>query len=178
MVRNDNHIGTRETIEHENQGEHMNTEAISEELHKRIEISREWLASSDSKKIHDLTIRRYPCTATAMSFIDDPNRKERHGIMCKLEFTDKDKTYRSNIEVRIMPDPVEPNPDSSAEPTAYVVIYVLGSGGAGDAITWYNFSISNLRKDVNIEDWYRVWIQKALDHKKSKKVFEVMREVQ
>lgn len=54
----------------------MKIEDIEEDLKKRIDQTRNWLADVESPVVDDLEARGTPCKATAIELINDTSRKE------------------------------------------------------------------------------------------------------
>jgi hypothetical protein len=57
----------------------MKIAQVEQDLQRRIEESRDWLASVRPGSISELQIREFPSKAEPVIFLDDPRRKERRG---------------------------------------------------------------------------------------------------
>lgn len=154
----------------------MKIAEVEQDLQRRIEESRDWLASERHGSISELQIRGFPCKAEPVMFLDDPPRKERHGVRFRLEIVVKGGTYESFLDVRIKPNVSMAEDLKAVANPPYVVSYVVNpETKVTDEITHDHLEIpQNYERTLplSIEDWYQHWLNVALKHKNHNKFFQ------
>jgi hypothetical protein len=149
----------------------MEMSQVVGDLHQRIEQSRHWLDSSHAPMTGFKFRSDSPWTAEPIEFLDDLGRVERHGVGFLFSVDDPARDIKARLNVRIKPDLT---PGAEINETPYVVVYVVDqTTGADETIKWFHIDIpSSYEKliDSSIEDWYRQWLEKALDQGKSGKI--------
>ena len=149
----------------------MDTSQVEVDLEARIVVSKQWLESSPSA-IPEIKFNRGTLwEALPVAFLDDPKRVERHGVRFRFSLLNNPRKIEVELDVRIHPvAEVKEKGDS----WPYVIIYVIDqASGVGVEITHQDISPKYYEglEELSIEDWYRKWIETALRHKKSSKIF-------
>jgi len=154
----------------------MQIAEVEQDLQRRIEESRGWLATDRPGQISELQIRGFPCTAEPVMFLDDPHRKERHGVRFRLEIVAKGGAYESFLEVRVKPNASMAKDKKTVANPSYVVSYVVNpETKVTDEITHDHLEIpENYERTLplSIKEWYGHWLKMALKHKNHSKLFQ------
>jgi hypothetical protein len=154
----------------------MQIAEVEQDLQRRIEESRDWLASERPGSIFELQIREFPCKAEPVMFLDDPRRKERHGVRFRLEILARGGTYESFLDVRIKPNASRAKDKKAVANPPYIVSYVVNpETKVTDEITHDHLEIpENYERTLplSIENWYCHWLNVAFKHKNHKKFFQ------
>lgn len=149
----------------------MDMPQVVNELHLRIEQSRQWL-EADADPLRGLKFRTEKLwTATPITFLDDAKRVERYGIGFVFGLDDPDRVVKAQLNVRIKPD-LTPNAETNETP--YIVIYAVDqSSGADVTIKWFHIGVPSSYaplSELSVQDWYRHWLSRALTEGKSGKI--------
>lgn len=154
----------------------MQIAEIEQDLQRRIEESREWLASDRLGSLYELQVRGFPCKAEPIMFLDDLGRKERHGVRFRLEIVTRGGTYESFLDVRIKPTASMAKGGKSIANASYIVIYAVNLGTKAPALVCYEYLEipENYERTLplSIEECYRHWLNVALKHKNHSKLFQ------
>ncbi len=142
------------------------------ELQRRIDQSRQWLATNPDDAI-DIRFRDYSWTARPIAFLDSPQRVERYGVGFELTLNNEVLAVKVRLNVRIQP---KPNLEATFNLSPYVVIYAVDQNThADDAITWVNIDSEHSLQQLaglSIAQWHQHWLQWALNGRNTGKVFE------
>jgi hypothetical protein len=154
----------------------MKNAEVEQDLQRRIQESRNWLNSDELGSIEGLQIRGFPCTAEPVMFLDNPRRKERHGVRFRLEMVTPRGTYESFLEVRIKPTWSLAKDGKSVANPPYIVSYLVNpETRATDEITHDHLETpENYMRTLplSIEEWYHHWLNVAFRHKNHSKFFQ------
>jgi hypothetical protein len=136
----------------------MDKSEIERLMSARVQETEDWDIDDPAETITDLKLRSYDSTAMPIKRVGEPDRVESYGVRFRLEFSGEDANYYCHLDVRFRPTYV-----GSDDP--YVVVYVVDDGGKDDEITHTVISDRNTRADLSIKDWYKKWIQGALNNR-------------
>ncbi len=152
-------------------------ESVEKDLLRRIDQSREWLSGKPAP-ITGLKIRNFPCLAVPVKFID---YRKTSGVRFRLEFTTPRGTFEAYVEIDIMPTRSVPkNKEKNPEPPFVDGFVVVDSETKErDLIAWERIDNTMIYKrsvDLPIEEWYKDWLKKKLNHRNVAKIFRSMKE--
>lgn len=154
----------------------MKNAGVEQDLQRRIQESRDWLDSQEPGSLEGLKIRGFSSKADPIAFLDDPGRKERHGVRFRLEIVSPRGTFESFVDVRIKPTSSMTKDGKSVANPPYVVSYLINpETRAAEEITHDHLEIpENYEKSLplSIEEWYQHWLKTALKHKNHSKLFQ------
>jgi len=159
----------------------MEMEDVEKDLQRRINQSREWLESGGADLISGLKIRDYPCQAEPTEFLDDPQREERHGIRFRLEYVTDRATFESFVDVRIKATRSLSKDGQTVANAPYIVIYVLNNEKQKSEIINYEYLENTIvyknSLSLDIKEYYKDYLFKALRHKNVFKIFKFRKEI-
>lgn len=156
----------------------MDMASVEKDLQRRIDQSREWLSGKPAP-ITGLKIRSNACLAVPVKFIDYPKTS---GVQFRLEFTTPRGTFEAYVEIVLMPTRSVPkNKDNEPEPPfvdGYVVVDPSNKKKVLIAYDRINNTVFYKRTvDLPIEEWYKIWLSKNLNHPNVAKIFDYKKEI-
>lgn len=154
----------------------MDLASVEKDLQRRIDQSREWL-SGKLAPITGLNIRSYPCLAVPVRFID---YRKSSGVLFRLEFTTPSGTFEAYVEIDIMPTRSVPKNKEKKPDPPFVAgsVVVDPETKKRDLIAWDFINNTLFYKktvDLSIEEWYKGWLFKNLNHQNVAKIFKYMK---
>lgn len=149
----------------------MDMASVEKDLRRRINQSSEWIESGRTSLISDLQIRKFPCKAEPVKFLDYRNRVERYGIRFRLEFITSQGSYESFVDILIKDTRSMSKDEKSIANPPYIVIYALNHETQKTELISYeyleNTQVYKKSLSQSIEEWYKDWLFKTLRHDKN-----------
>ncbi len=148
----------------------MKSARIETDLKRRIEQSKDWVEHPTPVK--GLHVRGQAAEAMPMSLLDSPKRADSHGVEFELDL--EGESHQSVIvHVRIKPEWTAGREGTDSPP--FVMVYVVHSGTGSEDLLHHdviqNEELYPKLEALPIDQWYGVWLNRALAAKSNYKLF-------
>lgn len=148
----------------------MKSAVIESDLKRRIGQSRDWVAHPTP--VRGLHVRGQSAEATPLGFLDSPKRADANGVEFELNLIGE--AHQSVIlHVRIKPEWTAGKEGTDSPP--FVMVYVVHSGTGSEDLLHHdviqNEELYPKLEALPIDQWYGVWLNRALAAKSNYKLF-------
>ena len=135
---------------------HMNDNKITESLEQLIEQARAWLGESAPALVDGFKIRKFPCIAVPLEFLDDAARKERCGILFRLEWEDSSGQVFVDVEMRVH------TVGNLPETGPYVIFRLIQPDGKPKELNWFQLTAASTQACQDVLGFCREYLKMLL----------------